>query len=286
MNVVFIHPGVASNMGSSRKRATIPSKELNKLGWKSDINIGNADIVVFGKPGNFHYDSDPELAKEYKSQGAKIVVDICDDHLNHPEFGPIYNDMMDIADLIICPTVVMRDMLKEECGRNAEVIDDPYEEDETKPHPVGNKAFWWGHNCNYKDILKWKDKIIKDYELSVMSGPKHYPGTLLWSPEAQTESLHKANIALFPTSEESEYKTSNRVVDAIRAGCFPVCSYHPSYREFRQVMWVGNLYTGMQWASVFQDDLTDLVLEAQGYIRDRFSPKTIGERWKSVLESI
>jgi len=49
---------------------------------------------------------------------------------------------------------------------------------------------------------------------------------------------------------------------------------------------VGEFYTGLRWATAFRKDLDDCVLAAQDYIRDRYSPETIGKKWAELMEGV
>lgn len=258
MKVVFVHRGV--NMASYRYRAKIPAEQLG-----GTLNGGEADIVVFVKPML----DDFELAKNFKSHGVKIVFDVNDPHFDQP----IYRNMLEIADLVTCASEVTKLQL----GRGI-VIPDPYEENEIKPHTMGKKALWFGHQTNLKDLDAWKP-YISSLNVGVLTGKD-------WSLEAQSSALREANIVLLPSRKGVEYKTANRLVNSLRAGCFPICSPHPSYEEFRQFIWIGDPHTALQWLSEFSDITDELVLAGQAYIRDRFSPEAIGQKWKQALETL
>lgn len=254
-------------MASYRYRAKIPAEQIG-----ADINGGEAEIAVFSKP----MDGDIDLAKSIKSQGCKIVLDICDDHLSLP----LYQDMLKLADLVTCGTEEMRRRI----GKG-EIIPDPYEEEETTPHTQGNKALWFGHQINYPDIEAWKPHL-KGLDLHIMTGPRQIAGCSLWSLENQHKALKESNIVLLPVRKGVEHKTSNRLLNALRAGCFPICSHHPSYEEFRQFAWLGDPHTAIRWLSEFSSITDEIVKAGQDYIRDKYSPETIGKRWKEVLGSI
>ena len=78
-------------------------------------------------------------------------------------------------------------------------------------------------------------------------------------------------------------KSANRAVTAIRAGRFPVCGELPAYREIPGI-WVGNIEEGLEMAMT--QDVTDRIAEAQAYVAERFSPKTVGEKWNQVLSAL
>lgn len=253
-------------MASYRYRVEVPAKHIG-----AQINEGFAEIAVFSKP----YPEDVELAKQAKEAGAKIVADICDPHFNLSH----YREIVELSDVRVVPTEYMRNYLPD-----AHVIPDPYEFEELRAHADGDRVLWFGHRVNLKDVQKW----AKMPNLRIVSGPfEETPeGITEYSPENLRKALSEDNIAFFPTSEGSEYKSPNRLLNALRMGLFPICHRHPSYTEFRDFCWVGDIREGFTWAKHNRNDLNDLVREGQRYIRDKFSPETVGEKWKDLLSSI
>lgn len=283
MSVMFIHQG-GEKMASFRYRSQIPALELEKLGVKTCINGGEGDIVIFSKP----IPADLKLANDAKSAGAKVVVDIIDDHLSKPKVAPLYKQMIDLAEHIVVPSEIMREKIKAFIDRDATVIGDAYEEEERIPHAQGDHLLWFGHNLNLDELTPWYAHV-KPWNMRIITGP-YLPETdiptIQWTPENMAEAFEWGNVALLPHRPGSEYKTPNRLVNAIRAGLFPVCGPHPAYREFRKMVWVGDVRTGLKWVKAFPDILNDLVKEAQDYVRDRFSPKLVGQQWKTMLERL
>ena len=224
-------------------------------------------------------DLDLVLAKEAKDQGAKVVVDLCD-----PHFSPLYDAMIDLADVTVCPTEYFRIKYLPK----AVVIPDPYEMPELEPHASeGNAKLWFGHRANIEEINPW----LKLDNLRVITGPwakdEDIPnGITFWSLENVLKGLESANWTLFPTRPGGEYKSNNRVLNAIRGGTFPICNSHPSLVEFEHCIWTANLYDGIRFANKYPERLDEMVREAQALIRDQYSSRTVGEKWKSLLDSI
>lgn len=251
-------------MASYRYRSYIPAKQIG-----ASINEGEADVLVFSKPVL----QDLYMAREAKGE-AKIVVDICDNHFNHPGLGPVYKEILSLSDAAVCPTEYMAHLIRRLTGKEACVISDPYEEAYQRPHANGDKRLWFGHESNLKDIEqhKWIGN------LTILSGSD-------WSPKAQYEALRDNNIVVLPTSPGSEYKSPNRLVNSVRGGCFVVADKHPAYVEFKKMMWVGPIGQGIQYSKCFVNELNDRVTECQTYIK-KFSPENIGAQWKSFLASV
>ena len=274
-SVAFIHRG-GDFSASYRYRAKIPASMIDN--HEVSINEGNADIVVFSKP----CDDDIEIAESCKNDGTKVVVDYCDDHFGHEKLGSIYRHMAGLADTIVCNTPVMQDIIHKETGKDSYTINDPYEQERCEPHAVGDRVLWFGHPTNINEIVPWVEKID---ELTVCTGPNSkLEGYIQWSEANMKRELDYTNTVLLPGRKN--YKSPNRLINAVIAGCFVVTSKHPSAKEFREFMWVGNIPAGLQWRKHFSEDLNALVLAGQDYIEDKFSPKVVGEQWTSLLDSL
>lgn len=280
-SIVFVHQVAKS--ATFRYRALMPAQEVAKVnGFKASVNTGAADILVLSKP----LPTDLTLAHKAKKEGCQIVADFADDHFNHPVIAKLYADVAATADRIVCPTPVMRDRIKQVLNRDAEVIPEAYEEEEKAPHADGRKFLWFGHKGNLPDLMQWQP-YIKDLDIAVVTDSNtRWPDYIPWSLEAQREQLATRNIVLLPTRKGAEYKSPNRLVNAIRSGCFAVCQSHPAYEEFRRFVWVGNFSTGIKWALHFKHHLNELVAEAQEYVRERYSPQTIGKKWAELFASM
>ena len=282
-NIVFVHRG-GPESASYRYRALEPAKHVSRVnGFSCAINGGAADIVVFSKPQA----EDLVMLDGAKKEGCKVVADFCDDHFTNPAFSH-YKAIAQRADFVVVPTQVMAERLLEHTGRVADaVIPDAYEEDEREPHAEGEKVLWFGHNTNVKDLRKWMGNL-REFDLTILTGPNLPEGVNVkkWTQQSQTEELASNNIVFLPTRPGAEYKTNNRLLNSIRAGCFPVAAQHPSYIEFKKMVWVGDQFTGLRWAKAFRSDLNGLVKRAQDHIREKYSPQTIGSMWAKAMEAV
>lgn len=271
------------HLATYRYRAEIPSTEVAKHnGFVVGVNEGEADIAIFTKPVM----ADVEIAKQLKAEGAKIVVDLQDNHFHHAKSGDTQRAMAAISDAVICATETMRQIIGEEVGRDACVIGDPYEFEEVAPHAQGDDYLWFGHQVNFAELAGVMNVMGASRKLRVVTGPRQVPTTIPWSVENLRRAFAMSNIALFPTREGSQYKSPNRLINAIRQGCFAVCMMHPAYWEFRDYVWVGDFHAGLRWSEAFVDELNERVRSGQDYVRERFSPETIGKKWVSFLESL
>jgi len=265
-------------------RSVFPAQYVG--GFVNGSETEAANIMVFTKPTP----TDVVLARELKAEGMKIVADIIDDHFRHKLVGQSYADMVNLADVIVTPTANMSDRMVKYGLRPADVIiPEAYDEAFAEPHANGAEQYmWFGCQGNLKDIRPWiKNGLLNGMPLTIVSGPNENLGHdwIQWTPEVQTKSLQQANIVLLPTRKGVEYKSANRLVNSLRAGCFPVCGDLPSYKEFRRFCWVGKFDTGLRWAQACKHELNDRVKEGQAYI-EKFSPDAVGKLWEQTLEAV
>lgn len=257
----------------------IPSQEVAKHnGFKTAINDGEADIVVFSKPNL----EELPMAKQAKLDGAKIVVDFADDHFQRDD---TYFQFADLADGIVCASTVMRGRIYDYVKKDSVAIPDPYEFDEVEPHAEGDNFLWFGHIGNWQEVVTAAD-FMGERKLRIVTGPQQFPNTIPWSPENLKSAFGMSNIVILPTRPGGEHKSANRLINSLRAGCFPVCMNHPAYEEFKKYVWVGHFPTGLRWVDGFKKDLNSLVAEGQKYISTKYSPEAIGAQWANYLESL
>jgi hypothetical protein len=249
----FLSPEIAS----SRLRAEIPQRELEKLGIKR-----GKDILVYSK-----HVVPMHIALHYK----KRVFDICDDHF-HSIFEQYYREHSLVADLITVNTEEMAKIVLKETGRVATVIPDPYESEE-QPAGYGQGSLWFGHESNLKTIEPYKDVIDR-----VLTHPE-------WTREIQLEAIKDCAVVVIPT-DERKGKSANRLIEAVRNGRFVVAGELPAHDEFKDFMWIGDIKQGLEWAKANPDECIQKVQICQDYIRDKFSPQTIGKLWFKALNNI
>lgn len=259
MKVTFKHFG--AHMASSRYRSIIPQQELFKQG----IEVGN-DWLVIGKHG---WDWDEE------HRGfQKVCFDICDDHFG-TKWNQHYRTGCEFADLVTCNSEEMRRIILAECGVEATVIPDPYEQPECEPR-VHGRVLWFGHQSNLPDLVPWLEGIA---DIEVVTGP-NIPGTTAWTPEAMDRAFSDAGIVVIPTGK-SMAKSANRAIESIRRGLFVVAGYLPAYADLG--VYIGNIHDGIKWALEHKADAMHRIRMSQNYIAREYSPERIGELWKQAL---
>jgi len=264
MTVSFLHGG-GPHMASYRYRVQIPAQQL---GWS--INDPAADVLIFSKP----VPNDLVRAEQAKSRGATMLVDVCDAHLHRPE----YQRLILMADGVTCSSAFLKQLIEEDLGPSATVIDDPYECEEAPPHVTGGKLFWFGHASNLYSLDPYLP-LLKDYDVRVMSNGV---GTIPWSPDGLRDELAKADIVILP--ETAPYKSANRAVEAIRSGCFVVADPHPSLDDLPGI-WTGNIVKGVAWASQNPSLACERLTQSQAYVRARYMPERVANAWKMTVRA-
>jgi uncharacterized Rossmann fold enzyme len=254
----FIHWG-NKNAASWRYRAKIPSGD-----WAT-LNDLTADTLIFAKPQASEL---MDMARA-KARGAWVVVDFCDDHFDWMH----YQEALRLADAVTCSTTEMAKRIKE-LGRDATVIPDPYEFPEMPPHCNGVNLLWFGHHVN-RDSLQRILPDLKGYPLRVVS---NFDGAIPWSKETMLEEFARADIVVIPTT--ASYKSANRAIEAIRQGCFVVAEPHPALEGFP--IYIGNIKEGIEWTK--QQNMNELILEAQNFVRERFTPQILIDKWKTATK--
>lgn len=276
MKVAFVGRGL--DMASTRYRIVIPAMYLQSMGHEV---TKDAPIIVFNKGG-----VDREVLDKYP----KKVYDICDDNFSCPNRGPEYRSHAAEANAVTVNSDVMRFIVHKQTGRIATVIPDPYEREEWEPS-WGEGLLWFGHWTNVKDLARsGVDATLitnpgavpeNSQTLEYLRGRKCIP----WSVEAMDSAFKSHAIVVIPTGR-SMAKSANRLIESVRAGKFVVCEPLPAYEEFSEFMWVGDIREGVEWALRNRRECLDRVRYCQNYIREKFSPETIGRKWLKLLSSI
>lgn len=260
----FFHYGDAM-MASYRYRAHIPSRELGL-----PLRDESADVWILSKPDK----TSPVWMDRAKFLDKKIIVDVCDAHLGLP----YYQDAIRRADLVTTSSAFTAQLIQDDFGIQAVVIDDPYEFNERTPHVKGSHLFWFGHKNNYHGLQRYLP-LLESYSLRVMS---NVDGCLPWSLSGLEQELQQADIVLI--TDSAPHKSANRAVEAIRTGCFVVAEPHPSLAQIHGI-WVGNLLKGIEWAIQHPDSCNAQLMKSQEYVRERFSPVRVANAWRTVIQA-
>lgn len=244
-------------IASARLRSLIPRKHLYEQGL---VKPG-LDVAVVAKHG--------WSPLEVRRECGKMIMDICDDHF-HNEHRAHYLEACELADEVTCNSEVMREIILAETGRDAIIIDDPYEDEELEP-TLGKGVLWFGHQSNLPDLRAVVDRI--KYPLTVV-GSKNY--------QDLGKHLKSTQCVIIPTGK-SMAKSANRAVRAIRYGKYPVCGPLPAYSEIKG-LYVGDVIEGLEY--YMNIDPREQVKALQDEIRERFCPDRISKQWYAVIAGV
>jgi hypothetical protein len=242
-------------LASFRLRVDIPRKHL---GMPHKFGIG--DVTFFFKNGN------PLLARSLRN----VVYDVVNAHFTDSD----YRAMCEIAHVITCSSVAMRPIIKSATGRDAVVIDDPYENGERLAEVSGERVLWFGHQANIGSLRPYRDLNVDICSHGV------------WSLENEALALESAAVVLLTGANPGA--SPNRPVKALRAGRFVVAPEDcpSSWRELSEYIWIGDVREGIRWALANREEACLKVSAGQEYARTRFSPQSIGSQWADLFGSI
>jgi hypothetical protein len=288
MKINYISP-MDETFASFRYRMQIPGEALRVRGHEVEFSKylrSATDSVVFSK--HFNY-GELDVAIACRQLGQRVIFDVCDNHFE-TEHKAHYKAMIELADTVTASTEAMADIIKEETGREAVVIPDPYEYPEREPHKPGEplKLLWYGHPSNLDSLIKhWGD--IKGELALIVTGAEadrvlKIPFTV-WSPEAMQAAFDDADCVFIPSidSPRKVVKSTNRMVEAIRQGKFVIANPIPAYEQFKDWMWIGDIKEGIAWVKNHRDEIPSRIAAAQAYVRDVYDPENIAQLWEEVL---
>ena len=133
-------------------------------------------------------------------------------------------------------------------------------------------------------LLEWL-RVLKPYDMTYCTGPNDQVECVPWSTAAQEQLLRQSNIVLLPSKGET-YKSANRLINAVMAGCFVIGSKNDINKEFRHFCYLGPVRGGLQFSQAYKHELNGLVRDGQRYIQMNYSPEQIGAQWDTVFASI
>jgi hypothetical protein len=249
-----------THIASVRLRCMIPAREMVKRG----IDLGYGDVFIAMKHG-FMWNALPNYTK--------LIFDVCDDHFSD-HLAEHYRKGCEIADAITCNSMVMREIIKRETGRDATVISEPYESPEREP-TFGPDLFWFGHKSNLKDLQR-----LNLPNVSILTNMDGFPQ---WTLEAFAKEIAKPNIVIIPTGK-SQAKSENRMVESIRNGKYVCAEYLPAYEPFYNFFPCMDINEHIKRAIANPGASVSAIRRAQDYILDRYSPQTITDKWIEVIE--
>lgn len=258
---------ITPNLASYRLRVEIPSPLLG-----CEYEIGTIGPVTFFYK---HFEGDLDLARTARP----FVYDVVNDHFDG-QLGNHYRAMCAQAHTITCASDVMAATVLHHTGREAVVIDDPYENDEVEPACVGRGVLWFGHQANISSLAKYVTRT----DLTICSNWPHH-AVRQWSQGEERRLLNTTAVVLMTGNNPGA--SSNRVVKALRAGRFVVTPGGvPAWDALREFIWVGDVEEGISWALANREEVCEKISAGQEFVKARNSPAQIAARWMGVFGSI
>lgn len=254
-------------LASYRLRVDLPRKHL---GVRSEVGC-------VGNPTFFYKQGMPNIARTLRAQGSEVVYDVVNDHFVGGQAKDYYA-MSAAASIITCASDVMREAIERYTGRSAVVIDDPYENAEDEPACVGKEVLWFGHAANLGSLRPYVSGVEQLVICSNGTGVE-------WTQKNEASCLKGCAAVLMTGSNPGA--SSNRVVKALRAGRFVIAPTPcESWKQFKDYIWIGDVREGLAYAFNNREDVCNKIRAGQEYVRDRFSPETIGQKWSALFASI
>jgi len=173
------HNGWTSSLASLRYRVLVPAAELLQQGVRVQLSYARAPAAEYARALAKTSDAidllcvskcfhPPALAiiQSYAHAGVPIVADFCDDHFQDPGIGPLQHAIATAARRIVVSTPAMAAAVREATGRDAVVIDDPFEGPPGQPRfsPSSDelRLLWFGHPSNldtlapmFQQLARW-----------------------------------------------------------------------------------------------------------------------------------
>jgi len=311
--------GPTSDLASARYRVLIPAQQLARLGhqvqvasiapdgWPSAIREAPCDVLVISK--SFHPATE-ELARQMKARGVKVVVDFCDDHFAHPQYGAHFRALAALADVVVASTGAMAESLRRNASREAVVITDPVEGPRGVPSFAPRlpalRMVWFGHPTNLGGIAARAAELKSlahrmPVRLAMVTSPTPEAHVFAsdvarecgvkaaivpWSPEATWKALEESDLAWIPAvdSEQKAVKSPNRLLETLWSGRLAVADFVPAYQPFADLVPVGRGLEAPVAEALEDPGRTEAAIgEAQRRIARAHSPFECGRQWAAAL---
>ena len=314
----FLEKGKIPRRASQRFRGLVPLQHMLPTdGYIDKVEEATKDdIVIMSKSieiKDFMY---------LKDMGIKFIFDICDNKWRMGKDRQKNTALMNAgclhANLITTTCGQLKQKIYEETGKDALIIDDPFErvieEPTFNPHKKnlnicyfgGRKSFWL---VNWEEVIAGLNYVCKQlgvkYTLNCIT-QKHliaskkithhyYPdGPIImyeWDYELQKELVSKSDFVLLPVPNENplvfSYKSPNRVIDSIAQGKYVITTNGEiSYEQFGDFIGLGSLQRNIKWAIQNPKGVISKIKEGQNYIKKYHSPEVIAKQWMSLRDKV
>ena len=314
----FVKKDKVPRRASQRFRGLVPLKYMLPTdGFIDRVEEATKDdIVIMSKAieiKDFMY---------LKDMGIKFIFDICDNKWrlgkDRQKNTAIMNAGCQHANLITTTCGELKQKIFYETGKNALIIDDPYERDieepKFKPHEKnlnicyfgGRKSFWlvdWeeviaglNYICGRLGVEYTLNCITQKHLLASKKITHHYypNGPIImyeWDYKLQKDLVSKSDFVLLPVPNNNplviSYKSPNRVIDSIAQGRYVITTNGvTSYEQFGDFIGKGSLQKNIKWAIENPKDVISKIKEGQNYIQKYHSPQVIAKQWMSLRNKV
>jgi SAM-dependent methyltransferase len=312
--------GPTSELASARYRVVMPARQLSRMGhevavatlppggWPKALLDTPRDVVVVSK--SFHADNEA-LAAAARERGMRVVVDLCDDHFEHPKYGAHFHNLATLAGQVVANTPEMAASVLRHTGREALVIGDPVEGPRRAPAFAPRfpalRITWFGHPGNLDGVAARGAELVRlsqrmRVRLTVVTTPAPEVTALLtdiananpagiqvalvaWSPEATWKAIEDADLVWIPSTDETQksVKSANRLTESLWGGRVVVADALPAYRPYADLTPVG-VPLDEAVARLLEDKGVEARLkEAQRRIAATCSDLRIGRLWAHAV---
>ena len=313
---------LTSDMASMRYRALIPARYLAQAGHEVQVvTTGEAPweaaalarleahVLVVSKSFS---PATEGIAAALQRRGARVVVDVCDNHFDDPAHGAHFERLLALADAVVASTPRMAELVRARTGRECAVVSDPVEgprgTPQLAPRIPAVKVVTFG-NANSMAVLAERAEELRQLaaivpvRLAVVSAPVPAVQELVarmnalapqrlqvlfapWSAGTIWEFIKGSDAVWIPSpnGEREAVKSPNRLLEALWAGRLAIADAIPSYAPFAAYARVGTgLVAGLVGALNDTARAEAALAEGQAAIARSHSPFAIGRAWARAL---
>ncbi len=307
-----------SNLASVRLRAAVCLQAAIGQHWRAGISDGQqssfASTIIVGKLDFITDAGRPERWLHHldsaRKRGARIVIDYTDHHLETGTAADrFYAAALDIADLAICSSTRLAQLIRPFYAGQIAIIEDPIEVPITQPvarHREPKTALWVGHSTNLPYLLEF---LCNDFALPtpmrLIAMTNAYPLTEEYARMLERPNLSQLEICVLPwslpdmitaasvsdacwipaglNSKRKAGASSNRLLTALALGLPVAADELESYLPLRK--YFASLHTP-EFAALMSEPEARFaqVREAQALIARDYTMAAIGRQWLDLLD--
>jgi hypothetical protein len=310
-------------VASVRFRCLTPLGHLRREGFPVEVfkrkRLETYDAVIFSK---LYEHDDQEMAYALRGRGARVLLDLCDNHFYNPKNLPIYaaaardlRIMAELANRIICCSPALAEVIREELSPSLPplVVGDAVEafDARVRKRPSGNNPFrilWYGLHgspnapSGMEDVRRINPQLRRvagatSAELVVVSNNQEVFARLredlpiaaryrAWSTDAFAEELSRADVVVIPVSSNpyTRCKSNNRLATALWHGVPVIADSIPAYQELSNYAVLDDWDRGFQLALARDPSLIARTEAGKAVVRTRFNARAISLQWRAAIE--